>query len=539
MRYFRNFFPFLILMIVFVLDSGAVEARTIVWEDYRKPFNQAIAVGRNQEKIEIEVTIPGEFLKTHEKVPLWVRCSGIDRHEKAYVKVNGSFFGNYSLPIEEGVVPIKTKHLEPGKNSLVFGYNVSSAGGGNHVMLGYTEIHFEITGLKFSLGTGKQAEVYTAPAPVKDDTIPPIITITSPTPQRGIIRFKKETIRVRGAVSDENGVSEITVNGAPAIRLPEDRFEGLVALSRGDNTILIQARDPHDNLASKTITIHREKSSFTPQPASPKPSVFQQPAANNELEKWYGRQFALVVGIDHYRDRRLNPLNNAINDAKAVAKMLRELGFDVIERYDEEATRREIVQSFSDIQRKIGKSDGFVFYFAGHGQGVRLGSGDLIGYIIPYDAALDLSRDNVMDYDEEAISLNRLRNYSKDMDAKHVALLLDSCFSGLAMKRSAPTMPRMTRAYYNDLLDRKAINILTAGDDHPVSDGSGHSPFTQAILNGLGRKNIDLLDRDGYATFTQLAVYVKEKVEKATGRRQRPQFDNLSMDDGDFIFKLR
>ena len=33
--------------------------------------------------------------------------------------------------------------------------------------------------------------------------------------------------------------------------------------------------------------------------------------------------------------------------------------------------------------------------------------------------------------------------------------------------------------------------------------------------------------------------YVKEKVEKATGRRQRPQFDNLSMEDGDLIFRLK
>lgn len=36
-----------------------------------------------------------------------------------------------------------------------------------------------------------------------------------------------------------------------------------------------------------------------------------------------------------------------------------------------------------------------------------------------------------------------------------------------------------------------------------------------------------------------IAVYVKEKVEKATGRRQRPQFDNLSMDDGEFVFQIR
>ncbi len=92
--------------------------------------------------------------------------------------------------------------------------------------------------------------------------------------------------------------------------------------------------------------------------------------------------------------------------------------------------------------------------------------------------------------------------------------------------------------YYNNILNRKAINILTAGDDQPVSDGGDHSPFTQALLNALDRGNLDINDSDGYATFNQLAVYVKEKVEKSTGRRQRPQFDNLSLDDGDFVFKI-
>ena len=93
--------------------------------------------------------------------------------------------------------------------------------------------------------------------------------------------------------------------------------------------------------------------------------------------------------------------------------------------------------------------------------------------------------------------------------------------------------------YYNDLLSRKAINILTAGDDHPVDDGTDHSPFAVALINGLGKKGIDLHDRDGYATFDELCIYVKKKVEQKTSRRQRPQFDNLSDEDGNLIFQLK
>ena len=59
-----------------------------------------------------------------------------------------------------------------------------------------------------------------------------------------------------------------------------------------------------------------------------------------------------------------------------------------------------------------------------------------------------------------------------------------------------------------------------------------------AIIEGFRRGGLDVGDRDGLATFEELAVYVKGKVEKATDRQQRPQFDNLSREDGSFLFVI-
>lgn len=161
-----------------------------------------------------------------------------------------------------------------------------------------------------------------------------------------------------------------------------------------------------------------------------------------------------------------------------------------------------------------------------------------VGYLIPAGAELELSRLDLIEYEAETINLNDIKLFCKNMRAKHIALVLDSCFSGLAMKRSLQGAVKMDPDYYRDLLKRRSLNLLTAGDDQPVSDGSDHSPFAMAIINALQKKNIDLNDKDGYATFTELSVYVKKKVEQTTKRRQRPQFDNLSMDDGDLIFKF-
>jgi hypothetical protein len=257
------------------------------------------------------------------------------------------------------------------------------------------------------------------------------------------------------------------------------------------------------------------------------------------LDGWYEKQYATVVGIDRYKNSEIEPLKNAVNDAKAVARMFKNKGFVVTELYNNNATRKAILSTFSAAINKTGRKDSFIFYFAGHGQGIILRNIEQVGYIIPYDADIDLGNMDVILYDEEAIPLNTIKKYSKNMMAKHIALLFDSCFSGLAMKRSVPRLGNVDIEYYKDLLGRKSINILTAGDDQPVSDGSGHSPFTQSLLNALDKGGVDINDRDGFATFSQLAVYVKEKVERATARRQRPQFDNLSMEDGDFIFSVK
>lgn len=46
----------------------------------------------------------------------------------------------------------------------------------------------------------------------------------------------------------------------------------------------------------------------------------------------YIRAKALVVGIDHYE--QANQLDNAVNDAKAIANILRQLKFYVCDFYD-------------------------------------------------------------------------------------------------------------------------------------------------------------------------------------------------------------
>jgi len=299
--------------------------------------------------------------------------------------------------------------------------------------------------------------------------------------------------------------------------------------------------------------------------------VHNQAIASSNNGAWYRKQYAVVVGINHYAKGSIPRLNNAVEDARSMAQLLKQKGFSTLELYNENATKQRILDAIREIKRTSNKDDATLFYFAGHGDGVTGYNGVREGYILPYDFSSDLHNANVdvMYYDKSAISIASLVKYTRDTKAKHIGIMLDSCFSGLAMESKYATksitssegqsfnggfegnmravrikkvdggttnvtVMNPTSSAYQALLAKKSINILTAGKDAPVSDGTGHSPFTKALLNAFGNN----IDANGYIKFTTLAEYVANEVKQRTQNRQEPQYRNDSLEGGDFIFKL-
>ncbi len=338
----------------------------------------------------------------------------------------------------------------------------------------------------------------------------------------------------------------------------KDRARGVAINKSGHILVGIEGDD--------TIKLFQIKNSFDPTLNSSATASAQ--SVTNRSTPWYKKAYAIVVGINHYKRLSLPRLSNAVNDARSVASLLRAKGFSVIELYNENATKDRILDALKKIKQVASSNDASLFYFAGHGDGVSGHNGVREGYILPFDFDSDLNSPStdVMYYDKSAISISSLVMYSRDTKAKHIGIILDSCFSGLAMQSKYATKSlasvsakdldtieydTKTRSVrikatstttannssetiniFRDLLSKKSINILTAGDDQPVSDGSNHSPFTQAFLKALEIKN------KGYVRFTTLAEYIKQYVENKTNKRQKPQYKNESLDGGDFIFKI-
>ena len=87
---------------------------------------------------------------------------------------------------------------------------------------------------------------------------------------------------------------------------------------------------------------------------------------------------ALVVGNARY-EVEVGALRNTVNDARAVAKTLRDLGFAVIERT--EVTRDTLLRAVAEFRATLEGAEVALFYFAGHGLTVA-GS----NYLVPLRA---------------------------------------------------------------------------------------------------------------------------------------------------------
>ncbi len=231
----------------------------------------------------------------------------------------------------------------------------------------------------------------------------------------------------------------------------------------------------------------------------------------------FGRYHALVIGNNAYR--HLPKLDTAINDAKAVADMLKSAyNFDV--KLMTDATRADIVEILDDYRAKLKDQDNLLIYYAGHGW---LDKEADKGFWLPVDAKEDKRT--------QWVSNDTLRDALRALRAKHVMIIADSCFSG-TLTRGIPEKATKDQDYIKRMTTRKARQIIASGGLEPVADsaGGGHSPFAAALIEAL-KTNSGVLD--GTSLFADLRRPV------AVNSEQVPQFADIRQaghQGGDFMF---
>jgi uncharacterized caspase-like protein len=272
----------------------------------------------------------------------------------------------------------------------------------------------------------------------------------------------------------------------------------------------------------------------TPQPPLPAPARPPQTAVNtpqpvparpvspgDQLAVNFGRYHALVIGNNTYTD--LSPLKTAVNDATAVADLLRTAyGFTITLLTN--TTREEIIAALDSLRATLTEQDNLLLYYAGHGV---LDTGEERGYWLPVNAQQG-SR-------VQWISNTTITDALKAMAAKHVLVVADSCYSGTLVRGLDVVMPLSGTArstYLARIAQRRSRTVLTSGGLEPVADSGGgeHSVFARAFLAAL-QDNQDVLDGQ------QLFSLIRRPV--ILNAAQTPEYTDMRYaghEGGDFLF---
>ena len=234
-----------------------------------------------------------------------------------------------------------------------------------------------------------------------------------------------------------------------------------------------------------------------------------------------GVRVALVIGMSKYQF--VPPLDNPDADAKGVADILKEVGFNSVTLLLD-ADRRQLTKALRDFQELADKADWAVVFYAGHG--IEINGQN---YLIPVDAQLATDRDA----DDEAVPL------AKIMDRIHKArklqlVILDACRNNpfqVAMRRADGTrgidhargLARVEPDTPNELV------VYAAKDGEVAADGnSKHSPFSASLIARLNEPGVEI---------TQMFRNVTRDVYDATNKSQRPFVYGSSLDN--FYFNVK
>ena len=252
-------------------------------------------------------------------------------------------------------------------------------------------------------------------------------------------------------------------------------------------------------------------------------------------EDIYDNSYALIIGIDKYQN--VKPLNYAVKDAESIQDILVNT-FDFPENNvtllkNEEATKQNILKSFSDITKKADDKDRVLIYFAGHGATDDLPEGGEMGYLLPVDGDND-------DLFLSSIAMDDLKRISLMSKAKHLLYLIDACYGGIAAIGSRGLDSKSTPNWIEKITKNKSRQIITAGGrGEEVIEKSewGHSAFTLNLNRGLKEGNADL-NGDDYITANELGMFLSEKVTIDSDNQQTPQYGRMTSQEGEFVFVL-
>ncbi len=218
------------------------------------------------------------------------------------------------------------------------------------------------------------------------------------------------------------------------------------------------------------------------------------------------KRVAFVVGNAAYKN--VAQLPNPAVDAKSMARVLRNVGFDVVEGVN--LTRDTMTAKLLEFGKKAEGADVAVFFYAGHDIAI-----DGANYLLPVDADLKSEMDVQLG---AAINVDLTLEQTMS-EAKVKLVFLDACRDNpfAAKIRSA----RATRSVNvaTGLAEMKSgegtLIAFATGPGQTALDGheGTNSPFTRALVANIAQPGVEI---------QQAMTKVRAQVNEETNRNQLP-----------------
>jgi hypothetical protein len=218
------------------------------------------------------------------------------------------------------------------------------------------------------------------------------------------------------------------------------------------------------------------------------------------------KRVAFVVGNGAYKN--VAQLPNPPIDAKAMAAVLRNVGFEVVEGSN--LTRDAMTEKLLDFGKKAQGADVAVFFYAGHGIAI---SGT--NYLLPVDADIKSEMDVKLG---AAINIDLTLDQTMS-DAKVKLVFLDACRDNpfaAKIKSNASTRSVSVGSGLAEMKSGEGTLIAFAtGPGQTALDGheGANSPFTRALIDNITQPGVEI---------QQAMTKVRAEVNEQTNKGQLP-----------------
>jgi len=314
------------------------------------------------------------------------------------------------------------------------------------------------------------------------------------------------------------GLASVKVNGQ--VQTPDEQgFLSIpVTVGEGQTEVLVQAQDRDGVVAQAQLALVQRS-------AQPAAKASETPTPVAALLK--GRRLALVVANQAYQ--HWPRLDTPVADAQSVSEALRKrFGFDVTVLQN--ATRQQLLASLNRLRMQAGPEDQVVVYYAGHGQMDQVTAR---GYWIPVDGDdKDIA---------QWVSVIDVTDQLAAMQARHVMVIADSCYSGTLTRSLIPQVDQALSAAQRQgplsHLARQRVRVaMTSGGLEPVVDGGSvdHSLFARSLLDMLDQVNAPVSAQELFQGVQARFAHLARRLSIA----QQPQYAPIGFaghEAGDFV----